>query len=51
MRLTLLWLNNAGSLLEGLVVGGFCSGVLGAVLYSIFPSLLSSLLPTGRSTQ
>ncbi|MBK8115363.1 MAG: phage holin family protein [Candidatus Accumulibacter sp.] len=44
----MFWL--AGSLLEGFVVGGFWPGVFGAILYSIFSSLLSSLLPTGKRT-
>ena len=43
----MFWL--AGSMLEGFVVGGFWPGVFGAVLYSIFSSILSSLLPTGKS--
>jgi putative membrane protein len=43
----MFWL--AGSLLEGFVVGGFWPGVFGAILYSIFSSLLSSLLPTGKT--
>ncbi len=38
----LFWL--AGSLLDGFVVAGFWSGVFGAVLYSLFSSILSSLL-------
>lgn len=42
----MFWL--AGSMLEGFHVGGFWSGVFGAVLYSIFSSVLSSLLPAGR---
>jgi len=45
----MFWL--AGSMLDGFVVGGFWSGVFGAVLYSVFSSLLSSLLPTGKSTK
>ena len=45
----MFWL--AGSMLEGFHVGGFWSGVLGAVLYSIFSSLLSSFLPGGRATR
>jgi putative membrane protein len=45
----MFWL--AGSLLEGFVVGGFWSAVFGAILYSIFSSILSSLLPTGKSSQ
>jgi len=45
----MFWL--AGSMLEGFHVGGFWSGVFGAVLYSIFSSVLSSLLPAGRDTR
>jgi putative membrane protein len=45
----MFWL--AGSLLEGFSVGGFWSGVFGAILYSIFSSLLSSLLPTGKGNK
>ncbi|HCZ16183.1 MAG TPA: phage holin family protein [Accumulibacter sp.] len=37
----MFWL--AGSLLEGFVVSGFWPGVFGAMLYSIFSSILSSL--------
>ncbi|MBI4743040.1 MAG: phage holin family protein [Betaproteobacteria bacterium] len=39
----LFWL--VGSMLEGFIVGGFWPAVFGAVLYSIFSSILSSLLP------
>ena len=45
----MFWL--AGSMLEGFHVGGFWSGGFGAVLYSIFSSVLSSLLPAGRDTR
>jgi putative membrane protein len=45
----MFWL--AGSILEGFVVGGFWSAVFGAVLYSIFSSILSSLLPIGKRTK
>ena len=42
----MFWL--AGSMLEGFVVGGFWSAVFGAILYSIFSSILSSLLLSGK---
>ena len=42
----MFWL--AGSLLEGFVVGGFWPGVFGALLYSVFSSLLSSVFATNR---
>ena len=34
----------AGSVLEGFEVGGFWTGVLGALLYSIFSSVLAMLI-------
>ncbi len=37
-----------GSLLEGFVVVGFWPAVFGALLYSIFSSILSSLLLSGK---
>ena len=43
----MFWL--AASLLEGFVVGGFWSAVFGAVLYSIFSAIISSLLATGKN--
>ena len=43
----MFWL--AGSMLEGFVVGGFWSAVFGAILYSIFSSILSSLLLSGKN--
>ena len=42
----MFWL--AGSLLDGFVVSGFWPAVFGAILYSLFSSVLSSLLPTGE---
>ena len=42
----MFWL--AGSLLDSFVVGGFWPAVFGAILYSLFSSALSSLLPTGE---
>lgn len=45
----MFWL--AGSLIEGFVVGGFWPAMFGAILYSIFSSLLASLLPTGKHTK
>jgi uncharacterized membrane protein YvlD (DUF360 family) len=45
----MFWL--AGSLLEGFVVGGFCRECLAPFSTAFSRSLLSSLLPTGRSTQ
>jgi len=45
----MFWL--AGSLLEGFVVGGFWAGFFGAILYSLFSSILSSLLPTGKAAK
>jgi putative membrane protein len=38
----MFWL--VGALLEGFVVVGFWAAVLGAILYSVFSSILSSLL-------
>jgi putative membrane protein len=45
----MFWL--AGSLIEGFVVRGFWPAMFGAILYSIFSSLLASLLPTGKTTK
>lgn len=42
----MFWL--AGSLLQGFEVGGFWPAVFGAILYSIFSSILSWFLPTGK---
>ncbi|WP_313953367.1 phage holin family protein [Accumulibacter sp.] len=42
----MFWL--AGSMLEGFVVSGFWPGFFGAMLYSIFSSLLSSLFSTRK---
>ncbi len=41
------WL--AGALLPGFSVAGFWPAVFGALLYSIFTSLLSWLLPSGKN--
>jgi len=45
----MFWL--AGSMFEGFVVGGFWPALFGAILYSIFSSVLSSLLPTEKGTK
>ncbi len=42
----MFWLT--GSLLKGFEVGGFWPAVFGAILYSIFSSILSWFLPTGK---
>ena len=44
----MFWL--AGSMLEGFVVGGFWPAFFGAILYSIFSSILSSLLHANKGT-
>jgi putative membrane protein len=42
----MFWL--VGSMLEGFHVGGFWPAVFGAILYSVFSSILSSLLLSGK---